>query len=284
MRMKLIDKNIVLNKIKQVMHYKEREAKQFLCQCLDVSLTELTLMQGVTKKQYFLVYKCIVLTRFGKPINKILKREYFYGRKFFVNNNVLAPRSETERVVDYALKEIEELNRYKGKAEQVKVLDLCTGSGIMGITIAKQNAKTCVTLADVSNKALKVAEKNAIDLGADVRIVRSNMFDAISDKFDIIVSNPPYISKADYKKLPKEVKNYDPKIALVGGVDGLDFYREICKKSCDYLTKNGVIVLEIGFDQKESIKEIFSKHFESVDVFEDYEGNARVAVIKGEKK
>ena len=281
--MKLIDKTIVLNKIKQVMHFKEREAKQFLCQCLDCTLTDLTLMHGVTKKQYFLVYKCIILTRIGKPINKILKREYFYGQKFFINKHTLAPRSETEIVVDYALKEIDSILRFKDKKHPVKVLDLCTGSGIIGITIKKQRPECVVTLADVSKKALKVAGKNAKNLNAEVKIVKSDMFDSINEKFDLIVANPPYIAEKDYKVLPKEVKRYDPKIALVAGADGLDFYRQISQNLKNALNNGGSVVLEIGYDQEIAIKQIFSEQFNDVQVFKDLEGNPRVAVIKGEK-
>lgn len=282
--MKLVDKNIVLNKVKQIMHYKEREAKQFLCECLDMTLSEFTLIQGISKKQFFLVYKCIILTRIGKPINKIVKRAYFYGRKFYINKNVLAPRCETERVVDYALEEIQTLQKQKGKNGIVKVLDLCTGSGIIGITIKKQNALAEVTLADISKKALKVADINAKKLNVDVEIVKSDMFANIYNKYDVIVCNPPYITQEAYKNLPKSVKNYDPKKALLGGQDGLDFYRILRDKASDYLLDGGVIVCEIGYDQKEAIKNIFCNKYASVDVYDDYEGNPRIAVIKGEKK
>lgn len=281
--MKIIDKSIVLNKIKQIMHYKEREAKQFICECLNLTLTEFTLRQGITKKQYFLVYKCIILTRLGKPINKILKRSHFYGRTFYINKHVLAPRQETELVVDYALSEIDSIARLKNKNEAIRVLDLCTGSGVIGITIAKQNPKTKVTIADISKKALKVAQQNSRTLQADVNIVKSNMFDKLESEFDVIVCNPPYITEKDYKNLPKSVKNYDPKIALVGGCDGLEYYKIIKNSVKKYLANGGSIILEIGYNQKNVIKELFAEMFASVEVYDDYEGNPRVALIKGEK-
>ena len=282
--MKLVDKTIVVNKVKQILRYKEREAKNFICECLNITYTDFHLKQGITRKQYFFIYKCLVLFKIGKPINKIIKKANFYGRTFVIDKCVLAPRCETERVVEQALDEIKHNERYLNKDEKFNVLDLCCGSGIIGITIFKQSDRVNVTCADISKQALKIAKINAKNHNCNINIVKSNMFKGISGKFDFIVSNPPYISKSEYSALGKDVKRYDPKIALVAGDDGLKFYRIICDNVSEYLNEQGVLILEIGYNQKDDIVKLFSDKFKQIDVYKDYEGNDRIAVLKGVKK
>lgn len=208
----------------------------------------------------------------GAPTNKILKNQVFYGRDFYIDNNVLAPRVDTEFVVSEALEYIK---------KESKVLDLCTGSGIIAITIKKESGAN-VFASDISSKALKIAKKNALTNEAEVTFVQSDMFENIMEKgFDLIISNPPYIPSKDVSCLSKEVKDYDPIIALDGGEDGLDYYRIIEKNLSLYLLEEGKLILEIGYDEGESIKELFSNY--NTIIKKDYEGNDRVAIISYKK-
>ena len=204
----------------------------------------------------------------GKPLNKIFGYEYFYGEKFFIDENVLAPRSDTECVVECALKNIK-----MGDS----VLDLCTGSGCIGITLEK-NANISLTMSDYSDKALRVAGKNLQYHKINAKLIKSNMFDALDEKYDLIVSNPPYIESNVVGTLDIGVREFDPLMALDGGEDGLDFYRIIRKEFENYLKPNGVLVLEIGYNQAKPICELFSKF--NVEIYKDYGGHDRVAVIK----
>ncbi len=206
----------------------------------------------------------------GKPLNKILKQSNFYGRNFVVSKSVLAPRIQTEFVVSEALKYVN---------EKSKVLDMCTGSGVIGITINMEK-KASVTATDISEKALKIARKNAETIGANVGFIKSNMFENLDRKtrYDVFVSNPPYIKSEEIKSLDNEVKDYDPILALDGGQDGLDFYRIIADNVSRYLAPSGVVVLEIGHDQKKAVSALF-KNFK-VNVIKDYDGNDRVLIAK----
>ncbi len=190
----------------------------------------------------------------------------FYGYKINVDERVLIPRPETELLVENVLKITN---------ENSAVLDLCTGSGAIAIAIKKQSHAK-VSAIDISEDALIVARKNAEENSADIEFIKSNLFDKIIDrKFDVIVSNPPYIKSADIEHLQAEVKDYEPLIALDGGVDGLDFYREIAKKSAKHLNKGGVLLLECGIGQADNVANELVD-FTSVDIIKDYEGIDRI--------
>ena len=240
-----------------------------------------TFVQGDFKK----INRVVNLRQTGKPLNKIFKRCFFYKDTFYINRNVLAPRQETEILVDYALKTINSLTE-----KTINVLDLCCGSGAIGLTIAKHSKKTCcVWLSDVSLKTINVAKRNAKTLQTkNTKIIRSNLFNALKpeNKFDIIVSNPPYIKTKDISALDDSVKKYDPVLALDGGVDGLYFYREICKNCKNYLNKNGVILLEIGYNQKKDVEKLFATNGFTTQCVKDFSNNDRViiATVKEENK
>lgn len=213
--------------------------------------------------------KCIELSKqvaSGKSLQYLFGSAYFYGRSFKVNESVLIPRQDTEFVVEKALEYI---------GEDSAVLDLCTGSGCIAVTVALEKNIT-PTAVDIDEGALNVAKENAQNLSASVNFIQSDMFENIQDRYDVVISNPPYISAEDMEKLPKDVQN-EPKLALFGGNDGLDYYR-IIAKSCP-LNDNGVIILEIGDKQAEQIKEIFA-NYSSVEIFKDLSGLDRIAVIK----
>lgn len=202
----------------------------------------------------------------GRPLWYVLGTCDFYGYEFNVDERALIPRPETEELCYNALKEI--------KAEN-KVLDLCTGSGAIAITI-KLKSGASVTASDISKEALSLAHENAQKLGADISFVESDMFENIEGKFDFILSNPPYIKKEDIKGLQKEIA-FEPVSALDGGEDGLDFYRVIAAKAKEHLTENGKLFLEIGYDQKEALIDLF-KDFSHIEVLKDASQNDRILV------
>lgn len=193
--------------------------------------------------------------------------------KFFVDENVLIPRYDTEVLVEEVLK----IAKNENKKE---ILELCTGSGIIAISLAKYLEDAKIIATDVSEEALNIAKRNAKNLGQEEKInfVKSDMFEKIDKKFDIIVSNPPYIKTDVIKEYSLE---YEPKIALDGGEDGLIFYRTIIENGYKYLNETGAIALEIGYDQKEEVMEIAkeSNQYKNISCVKDLNGNDRVIII-----
>lgn len=210
-----------------------------------------------------------------KPLAYIVGNAEFYGYLFKVNENVLVPRPETEELVSLVLKNI--------KAGE-KVLDIGTGSGAIAIVLKKEsNAE--ITAVDVSKKALEVAKENAKNLEANVEFVLSDLFENLNGKvFDKIVSNPPYISETEFQTLDSDVKDFEPKLALVANDNGLEIYEKIIKKAPEHLTKNGEIYFEIGHLQGKQVKKLLEKDFENIKIYKDLEGKDRMvsATRKGE--
>ena len=205
----------------------------------------------------------------GEPWQYVVGATEFFGRDFKLNNNVLIPRMETELVCEQMLKHID---------KKTKLLDMCCGSGVLGVTAARE--KGCdVTLADVSKDALKVAKLNAKLNKANVDILQTDMFEHIDGKFDVIVCNPPYVKQDVVDSLDDSVKDYEPRLALDGGKDGLHFYRILAKDAPAHLKKGGVLVLEIGYDQGQSVSALLQNAFE-VTVSKDYGGNDRIVVAR----
>lgn len=247
----------------------------------------------------------------GKPIQYITNNQSFMGLDFYVDENVLIPQPDTELLVEETIKKIrcilgleENLYKYynqsektkknnicahekrvKRNDEKIKILDLCTGSGAIAVAIENQIEKNNINnvelyASDISELALKIAKKNAFanSKNANIRFIKSDMFENINQKFDIIVSNPPYIERGVIPNLSKEVQN-EPHIALDGGVDGLDFYRLIAKEGKNYLQENGFILLEIGYNQKESVSKIFEE-YSNIRCLKDLSGNDRVIEVQ----
>ena len=214
------------------------------------------------------------------PLAQILGRQSFYGLDFYVNENVLIPRADTECLVDLVLEDYAELAKTeKGNSLPLRILDLCTGSGCIGIAVAKHLPYQELLLVDLSEKALAVAKKNAEKhLGGNVRFLQSDLLTAVHEKrFSLLLSNPPYIVSKVIPGLEREVSEYEPKMALDGGEDGLLFYRRIAKEAKAVLLPGARLYLEIGYDQGESVKDIFQKEgYEAVEVFPDLSGNPRV--------
>lgn len=207
------------------------------------------------------------------PLAYILKKANFYGYDFIVDENVLIPRQDTEVLVENVIIAVCQLQEDGKKA---KVLDIGTGSGAISITVALEAGVECYSV-DVSEKALEVAMQNAKKLNADVKFIKSDVFENIKDlKVDLIVSNPPYIKTGVIAELEPEVALNEPILALDGGDDGLIFYKKIIAEAKYHLNKNGKLYFEIGYDQAQAVKELMQNDFKDINVVKDYGNNDRV--------
>lgn len=210
------------------------------------------------------------------PLSHLAGFEYFYDRKFKVTKDVLSPRMETEELIYKVIEYIKSINK-----NNIKILDLCTGSGIIGITLRKElESKSLeVVASDISEEALKVAKENAIMNEAEVKFIQSDIFENINEKFDIIVSNPPYIAYNDKITMEDNVLNYDPHLALFAEEDGMYFYREIVENVKEYLEEDGLVFFEIGYDQREKILKLANENGFKAEVYKDINGRDRMAIL-----
>lgn len=258
-------------KLKNCEQVEESDIDWIIATVLNKNRAEIKLVRYVSQKEYRDIIRATEKRAKGQPLSSIFGFVDFYGLRLDVNKKVLSPRSETELLVDGALKKIRE-------QELVEVLDLCTGSGAIAIAIAK--FYPCkVSAIDVSKGALGVAQSNASKNGVKIDFILSDLFKGLkkSKKYDIIVSNPPYIRSGDIEKLDVEVKKYDPRIALDGGEDGLDFYREITLGAPRHLTKKGWLYFEVGQGQAEKVKEIMQDGgFDDIEIVKDYNKIERI--------
>ncbi len=187
-----------------------------------------------------------------QPIAKIIKNKPFWKNNFYVNNSVLDPRPETELIIE------EVLNIYRDKNLKLKILDIGTGSGCIAISLAKEFKNASITAIDISKKALEVAEKNLKIHNCSNQIqLKLIDFKNINSKFDLIVSNPPYLTNDQFNNADPEVKNFEPKLALIGGDDGLKFYKEYSNTLQNLMNKKAYFVCEIGYNQRKDCEEIF---------------------------
>ncbi len=224
-----------------------------------------------------------------EPLQYILGKTEFMGIEFKVTPDVLIPRPETEILVEKA---IETINKNFTPYKVIKVLDIGTGSGNIAISIAKfLGDRVSITGIDISKKAIEIAKENAILNNAkNVNYVIADIFDdnfvaQIKKKFNILVSNPPYVSIDEIDKLQEEVKSYEPMIALTDGSDGLKFYRRIAKIGREIICGDGYILVEMAYGQSEKVVEIFeSEGYDEIEIFKDYLGIERVAKIKSKAK
>ena len=209
----------------------------------------------------------------GYPVQYLTGYVDFYGYKIFVNKNTLIPRYETEYLVEKTIKYVKKLG-----FKELDILDMCTGSGAIGITLKKELPYSNVTLSDISSKALRVAKRNAKALDTDVHIVKSDLFKKISGRFDVFISNPPYVMENE--KLPKEVA-YEPKIALFSGEKGLNHIERIFKDIKPYLKDRYLIALEVNEKSKEDLKKLVNLYFKDVNISfeEDLTGRFRYLFI-----
>lgn len=206
------------------------------------------------------------------PIQYILNKAYFCGLPLYVNENVLIPRFDTEVLVEEVLK-------ISKKDKSKRILDICTGSGAIAIALKKLGGFERVDALDISDKALEVARRNANELNLDINFLKSDMFSSLTceNKYDIIVSNPPYIQSDVVDTLESEVKDFEPRLALDGDVDGMKFYKIIAENYENYLADNGVLALEIGYDEADDIIALFEG--KNVVIKKDLANLDRVAII-----
>ena len=233
--------------------------------------------KDISKKEQFEYFINIEKLTKGVPLQHITHLQEFMKMDFFVDENVLIPRPDTEILVEEAIKIAQRM-------KAPKILDLCTGSGAIAISIAKNVSNAEIYAVDISEKALKVARKNAerLEVVKKVKFIKSNLFNEIGkNKFDIIVTNPPYIKKEDIQYLSDEVQN-EPLLALDGGLDGLDFYRKILNQAIDYMKFDGYICMEIGYNQKEEVLELIKQNNQYTDTYskKDLHGNDRIIVTR----
>ena len=272
-----------------------REAVEFGTKCLtdagvpDAALDAWYLLQMVCKieRSYYYVhgeeditqdaqkeYEIAVQKRAEHiPLQYIIGEQEFMGLRFKVNSNVLIPRQDTETLVEQVLKIVK---------PGMKVLDLCTGSGCVLISVLKNAPELTGMGSDISKTALLVAKENAKLHEVDAEWVRSDLFDNITETFDVIMANPPYIPAGEILSLMPEVRDFEPENALDGGADGLDFYRKIAGQVKDYLNPGGYVYMEIGYDQGEAVSELMrNAGFTEVEVIKDLARNDRVVKGKG---
>ena len=221
-------------------------------------------------------YNELVNQRAGHiPLQYLVGAQEFMGLTFKVNENVLIPRQDTELLV-------ENVADCLGNGERT-VLDMCTGSGCIAVSIDRLSKNSKVTAVDISEKALEVAQENNRFNNANVTFIQSDLFTNVTGRYDIIVSNPPYIRTDEIPKLMEEVKSHEPVMALDGMEDGLYFYKKICNEASDYLNDNGKIFFEIGYDQGDDVSEILRQNrFCNIEVLKDLSGNDRVVIARKE--
>lgn len=225
------------------------------------------------KDRYYLALIEIIQ---GMPIQYITNTQEFMKLNFFVNENVLIPQPDTEILVEEVIK-IAELE------SKTKILDMCTGSGCIGVSLAYYLKNAKITMSDISKNAIEIAKKNAKEnkVLEKTEFIKSDLFENIEEKFDIIVSNPPYIETDVIKSLSKQVQN-EPKIALDGGKDGLLFYRKLIKEAPNFLNDNGYLCMEIGYNQKEEVMKLAKQEesFSKIEAIKDLSANDRVIICK----
>lgn len=210
------------------------------------------------------------------PLSHLVGFEYFYDRKYKVTKDVLSPRMETEELIYKVIEYVKASNKNK-----FKILDLCTGSGIIAITLKKEldQVSVDVNASDISEEAIEVAKENSQSHDATIKFIKSDIFNNIDDKFDIIVSNPPYIDRKNEVTMQDNVLKYDPHLALFAEEEGMYFYRKIIEQANDYLNKNGAIFFEIGYDQKEKIIKLADMNGYLAEVYKDINGRDRMAFL-----
>ncbi len=257
-------------------------AKMLLASFLEVNSFELlTILDKKVDENIEKLYKnSLEALKENKPIQYVIGNVNFYGIKFIVNKNVLIPRFETEELVEQVVEYAQSLNK-----DKIKILDLGCGSGAIGLTLKSILKDSLVTLVDISKKALEVARLNANNLNLDVTFIESDWFSNLEiTKYDIIVSNPPYIRNDE--SIEEIVKNNEPALALYGGQDGLDSYKKILAGIEPYLNEEYLIAFEIGESQKEEITNLVTKNLPSTIVTckKDLYGRNRMIFVRNKIK
>ncbi|MDE6058884.1 MAG: peptide chain release factor N(5)-glutamine methyltransferase [Clostridia bacterium] len=253
----------------------ESDAEWILSLSLDIPRSSLGQERVVTRAECEKILRIYEERLTGRPLWYVIGDTSFYGRTFKVDERVLIPRPETEVLVRQAVSSL--------KAGDT-MLDLCTGSGAIAVSVACAVAKdkrVSITAADISEDALAVAQENAWQNSANVNFIKSDLFENIHGRFNLITANPPYIKSSEISSLPQDVRDFEPRIALDGGVDGLEFYRRIAVKINRYLVRGGMCILEVGEDQAQEVIKIFQSlsRCDFAMVVKDLSGVERVVKI-----
>lgn len=251
-----------------------RDARLLAAHVCDIDPSRVTLheMDKVSEAAIARFDDAITQRQNHRPVSRIIGVRQFWGRNFQITDDVLDPRGDTETLIAEAL-----------KTPAKRILDLGTGSGILGITLAMEQVDAVVVVTDISQAALAVAKANAKRYHVEDRIefLQSDWFDSLQGKFDLIISNPPYIGENELEGLEPDVIDYDPIIALTPGGDGLAPYRIIAGQAKDYLNKNGQVIVEIGYLQGNEVKNLFLRAgFANVQILQDLDGKERAIVAK----
>ncbi|MCL1901491.1 MAG: peptide chain release factor N(5)-glutamine methyltransferase, partial [Firmicutes bacterium] len=259
------------SKLKQNGILQDADLDWILCSVLKRRRSELKETKVVSVKEYDTIKTLVEKRCQNMPVQYVLSETDFFGYTLKLNASVLIPRFETELLCERAI---------KCANEKSNVLDLCCGSGAIGIAISKK-VKCKVTCSDISEEALKLAKENAALNETEIDFIKSDMFKSIKGKFDIIVCNPPYVKTADIQTLSPEVKDFEPHLSLDGGADGLDFYRIIEGEAAEHLNDKGILFLECGIEQSKEIEKMLKSKFD-IKIYKDYSGIERF--IKAVKK
>ena len=267
------------NELQNIQNFDTSDTKNVICEVLCLKPKDYLLKNEFSDEEMEKLGKVVQKLQKNEPLDKILGKKCFFGRDFLTNENVLSPRAETELLVEQGLNYLQKMT-----SKPLYVLDLCCGSGCIGLTIAcETGGNVRVVLSDISKPALDVAKTNGTKLDAkNVKFILGDMFEGLKDdeKFDIIISNPPYIASSEIQNLSPQVKNFDPLLSLDGGKDGLKFYRQIATNAEKYLKKNGVILVEIGCKQGACVQEIFANFGYTTKLIKDYSQNDRIVVAE----
>ena len=234
----LLDSEILMSKAIQ----KDRKFI-ILNQNYEINKTSLNLFKSLIKQRSL-----------GKPISYLTKKKFFWNHEFIIDKDVLIPRPDTELIVEETLKLMKNRNN-------IKILEIGSGSGCIILSILNERKDFTGIGIDISKKCVDLSKKNTLKIGLknNIKFLKSNVDNFNYGKYDLIISNPPYINQYDLKYLEKDVINFEPKLALNGGQDGLSEIRKVIKKSSDLIKIKGKLILEIGFDQKESVKKLLTK-------------------------
>jgi len=269
------------------------EAELLFSSVLNSDRLSLHLNKGshLEKDKSFLISSVLKRRISSEPIQYILGKTEFMGLEFKVGPGVFIPRPETEILVETAIKQVTRSPCLSGRqaghqVTSLDILDVGTGSGCIAISLAKLLPYAAITATDISDKALAAAMENADLNGAKVNFVQGDLFCGLPPgSYDLVVSNPPYIPSPEIQNLQPEIR-HEPIVALDGGSDGLDFYRRMIKDAPQYLKENSYFIMEIGFNQKDSIKDIFqkNKNFKVIDIVQDYNNIDRIIIAKREDR
>ena len=260
---------VVRKQIEQIANTDSADIDWLFCEVLNIKRSQLSLKPEVNKAQYKQLLKYANRLKKGMPLSVALGKTEFYGLNIVVNTNVLTPRSETEELVDYVIKDI-------SQKQHVKVLDLCCGSGAIGIAIAK-NTQANVVCADISNHAIKVTKKNAKLNNVNVKVIKSNMLQKIFGNFDYIICNPPYIAVGD-QNIDAKVYKWEPHLALYAPDNGYYFYNYLAQNVGIYMLSGSKLCLEVGANMAKNVADLF-KNFANVEILTDMQGIERMVII-----